>query len=87
MGRVAGFPVPVERETECSANIGGDWHERVTFDGPCVNCGRELLPEACERCGGRDYELREVANEYNRTERMCPKCKRRIDRLAAMELI
>ena len=83
----AGFPEEVEANTECSANIGGDWHARETFDGPCVNCGRALLPEACESCGDRGYELREITNEHDRKERACPKCKARHDRLAALEVI
>lgn len=83
----AGFPVPVEANAECSANIGGDWHARETWDGPCVNCGRELLPEACESCGDRDYELREHMDESYRKQLACPKCIARVKRLADLELI
>ncbi len=83
----AGFPEEVEANTECSANIGGDWHARETFDGPCVNCGRALLPEACGWCADRDYELREVTDERDHRVRVCPKCKAAYDHAAAMELI
>jgi hypothetical protein len=76
----------VELTAACPASPSGDWHELVCWDGPCTACGAALMPEACEVCGDRDYELRDVSVD-NGKMRVCPKCAKAHRRRAELELI